>query len=53
METLQRYLVLKGKFSLKYKFCHHLLALMLFQTCTCFFLLLKKEDRLFRIMLVN
>ncbi len=34
---------LKGKFSQKWQFCHHLLTLMLFQTCMAFFLTWNSE----------
>jgi len=32
--------LLKGKFTVKWKFCHHLVALILFQTCINVFVLL-------------
>jgi len=35
--------LLKGPFTQKGKFCHHLLTLMLFQTCMSFFLLLNTK----------
>jgi len=35
--------LLKGQFTQKGKFCHHLLTLMLFQTCMSFFLLLNTK----------